>query len=378
MKKTFATRYDHLVHSVRSGENPGFTVTILELLLANIYNLFPGLSLTEMHDLAKRLFVMQKRSILELQHLSEMMPGLDIVNNSGVKLDAPAIYCAYHYGAYRLIAPALMTQGCRLTIVMDKMVALEQEADFSMALLAHASEYGLPTDSFAFRDTSDGGLMRGMLRDLKQGRSLLLYLDGNTGTGKVGKKEEHSHAVPFMGHTLASRIGIPVLSQMAKVPIICVRNLRSDERPLENRMEFLPAIQPGTLSREQYIDLALRKMWGVIEEQARADPQHWESLRYINKYVRFAPHTAADPAERIVPGETRPLYFNRRRFSVRTDLPEEMLFDRQRMLLYRIDGQLRNLLRDVQHDAIGDLSVLDPSVVDWMNSKGFLATHPDL
>lgn len=366
-------RVEQLRENVRTGRDPGHDATTSELLIANVFNLLPGRTVEEMGRMAKEAYCAQKRGMIELECAGELTGGFEVVHEPGFDLGRDqAIFCAFHHGAYRLLSHVLMSAGYHVTVVMDRAVAEKSEADFGRNLAEHAESAGLAPDTFAFRDTSDPGLMRGMLRDLKQGRVLILYLDGNTGINRKGLRVDHTVKVPFLGKQLNSRVGIPALAHLAKVPVVPVRLLQSDEDLFWNRAEFLAPIHPEGEPRDVFIERALGILWGTVERQVSADPCRWESLRYANKYVDMASGSA--PVRSTV--QDGPVRFDFERFALRTDLAENMLFDRQKYLLYSIGETLTKVLETVRSEQHTDIRRigLDPAVIDWMRKHEFIRT----
>jgi len=116
----------------------GYEDHIQEILLANLYHICPERSWSDILHVSRRLFRNQKRAAIDLEHLSELTPDLDVQNESGVELGSePAIFCGSHYAGYRLIAPFLLGLRVPLTIVVDRHVAKAQSETFTEALTEH-------------------------------------------------------------------------------------------------------------------------------------------------------------------------------------------------------------------------------------------------
>lgn len=367
----FQHRVERLYTNVRSGRDPGYDATTSELFIANVFNLFPGRTVDEMSRMAREAYCAQKRGVIELDCAIELTPTIEIHQEPGFDLGRDqAIFCAFHHGAYRLISHVLMSLGYKVTIIMDRAVAERSEEEFGTNLAEHARREELSLDTFSFRDTSDVGLMRGMLRDLKQGRVLLLYLDGNTGINKKVARDDHTVDVTFLGKQLHSRVGIPALASLAKVPVVPVKMIQSDEDMFWNRVEFSAPIHPQDEERDAYIKRTLQILWGTIEQQVAIDPCRWESLRYSNKYIDMQSGVA--PSR--ITGKSGMLQFDHERFALRTDLAENMLFDRQNYLLYGIGDMLTGLLRSVREQDHRDIREmgLSPEVLNWMHKHEFI------
>ena len=65
-----------------------------------------------------------------------------------------------------------------------------------------------------------------MLRELKNGKSLLLYIDGNTGSGSNTMNNHNHLVVDFFSGKIFARKGIALLAHIAHSPIITVASYR--------------------------------------------------------------------------------------------------------------------------------------------------------
>jgi hypothetical protein len=370
MKSRYARRIEAMDKELRVKPELRYSEQIQEIVLANLYHLRPNLPWPDTVAAARTLYRNQRRATIDLQHLAELIPKVVVDDRTdGVVSRGPAIFCASHYAGYRLIAPILLSLGMAVTIVIDKHVARAQADMFSGALRKHCRRLGFPNDRFAFRDTSEHGLLLGLARDVRAGRSLLFYLDGNSGIDSSTARNDHTVAVDFLGHSLSSRTGIPQISAMTKAPVVPVRMSRAES--LEgNFAEFLQPMQFDGGDRDAFVRATLQTLWSLIGEQVDRDPTQWESLRYINKFVEFGARRPS-PAERL---SSDVVIFDFDRFSVRTDLREKIVFDRRTMLLYPIGDAVADLLdRLVRMPSGADLvrSDLPSSVVDWLIAKQF-------
>lgn len=352
----------------KSGE---FADQVQEVVLSNLYRLFPGASLAEMRQMSREAYFNQSRASIEVGYFSELVPQITLTDRSAFPwTSSPAVFVSYHIAGYRLLPAWLLHQGLKLTIVMDKSVAEHKEEKFSGALGAFLTKAGMANDTFRFRDTSDPSLVLKLVRDLKSGSSVLFYIDGNMGIDGKKPSEQHSLAVPFMDHQLHSRTGIPVIAHLAHAPVIPAMMSQSSELT-KNRVELFPAIIPSG-DRQEFVAKALTEVWGHCEDRVRTNPGLWESLRYVNKYVAY--RTAA-PSQSKPLGERDEVIFNYRRFAFRDDFDETVVFDRQEALLFTIGPKVTPFLKTLyekQEPARLDELKIPDYVGKWLHQKEIL------
>jgi lauroyl/myristoyl acyltransferase len=370
MTSRYVRRIEAMEAEVLRNPELRYEDAIQEIVLANFYHLCPELPWSAVLAAARALYRNQRRATIDLQHLAELMPQVDVRDRSGLSIGRePAIFCASHYAGYRLIGPLLMSLKVPVTIVIDRHVARAQGDSFSDALYRYARRMRLPKDCFVFRDTSEPSLLLGLARDVRAGRSLLFYLDGNSGSDASTARNDHTIAVDFLGNRLTSRAGIPSLSAMTGAPVVPIRMSRS-AGVTENLAEFLPAMRLGNDDCSTFVRNVLQMLWSLIGEQVEVDPTQWESMRYVNKFVRFGADRR-DPADRLPTGT---IVFDRDRFSVRPDLKEKIIFDRRTLQLHTIGDPLATLLEQLLAMEPGaDLtdSGLPPDVLGWLVQKQF-------
>jgi lauroyl/myristoyl acyltransferase len=370
MTSRYVRRIEAMEAEIHRNPDLRYEDAIQEIVLANFYHLCPNLPWNAVLIGARALYRNQRRATIDLQHLAELMPKIEVRDRSDLSIGREAaIFCASHYAGYRLIGPLLMSLKVPITIVIDRHVARAQGDRFSDALNRHARRKHLPAGSFLFRDTSEPGLLLGLARDVRRGRSLLFYLDGNSGSDASTARNDHTVAVDFLGNRLTSRAGIPSLSAMTGAPIVPIRMSRAVQLT-ENIAEFLPAMRFATGDRGQFIHDTLQTLWGLIGQQVEADPTQWESMRYVNKFVRFGTDRR-DLAARLPAGR---IIFDRDRFSVRPDLKEKVVFDRRTLQLHTIGDTLAMLLERLLAMEPGcDLTEtgFSPDVIGWLLQKQF-------
>ncbi|MHB8742056.1 MAG: lysophospholipid acyltransferase family protein [Sulfuricaulis sp.] len=301
---------------------------------ANVFHLLPQVPVDAHPELLRQIYFNQRRAHADQYHLDVLLRN---VTEEGVGLSAifggrPSIVCAYHYGAYRLVLPHLMTRGVKVSMLIDHRVAQAQGTDFQDILGRMCAQRGLPAENFRIRDTANPSMLLSLMRDIRAGYSVLVFLDGNIGADRDPGESAHTIPVPFLDATLHSRGGVAALSHMARCPIVPVLTPRTHEAVWASRFEALAPIVPENEARDAYVRRACAAMWSPLDWILRVDPLPWESWRYVDRSLDLdqlqarhrLSHDDADPAQ---------VMFDDQRYALSDENDEPVLFDR---LTYRV------------------------------------------
>ncbi|UVO55978.1 hypothetical protein [Sphingomonas sp. SUN039] len=242
--------------------------------------------------------------------------------------------------APRIVPAVLAHAGLDLTLLIDKDVNAQQGEQFAQAIGAETAAMGWRPDRVTIRDTSSPSFMLSVLRDLKRGRSVLVYIDANKGLRPSSERnEENLAAIPFLGHELLSQRGIVALSARSGAPLRSILATRDDLDCGPYRFSIAP-IDVADDSEAS----ACAKLWQPLEAAIRIDVQPWEALRYANQYINFAPRSVAKSRT----GASEANAFNHFRFRViEFEDDDTYLYDRFARRLRKVSGRLAALLRHV-------------------------------
>jgi hypothetical protein len=121
-----------------------------------------------------------------------------------------------------------------------------------------------------------------MMRALKKGKSLFVYLDGNTGVNSG--KEKHV-VVEFMAGRLWVRKGIAVLAQLMQCPIYPLSCLRTSLYSLDysTAEAIIPPKdkQPDPL----FVQRTMQTLYKQLEEIVYTQPFQWECWLYLHQFM---------------------------------------------------------------------------------------------
>lgn len=310
---------------------------------ANVENILPSIPRSEHETLFRNLLLNQMYTTFDQQCLT----AGDLVTFRGEhgpvsQPDGPRIYCTYHFGSYRLLTSVLFRRGVDCVLLVGSNVNRHQSEDMTEHIDALRQKHGL-TNVFRIVDAGSPSAALTILRELKAGRSLIVFVDGSPETTPEPHEIDQFLTVRFGQRRLLTRKGVGYLSHAAGVPIVPVVNYRKPD--LTNVMHCLRPIRPIKHSdRELYCQEAMQQLYDGFWTYLTQYPTQWEGWTYIHSFLepsKIAQHVRfADRPEHPA--------FNEDRYSL-CDLEQApILFDRRLYQTYEISEDLRDLLLNLR------------------------------
>ena len=248
------------------------------------------------------------------------------------------VFCTAHLGSYRLLNAALAAAGVQFALVVDARTVAEQGERFTRSFQRIAARRGSPM-RLALLDAEAGNVGLQVLRLLRRGVSVVFYIDGNTGTGGMARRDEGMTRVRFFGQTLYARRGIAYLAHTARAPLVPVLNERTaiDARTLT----FHPPIAPlDGEDRASFSAAATQRVYDLLTEYLERVPTQWEGWLYV---YRFLDTDALRPAEALAHDEPPAVLRDDDILSVDADRFALLRAREDRMLLDRATLSARTL-----------------------------------
>lgn len=305
---------------------------------ANVQNILPSIPRSEHETMFRELLLQQLFTTFDQKCLT----AGDLVKIRGMqdllkRSNSPKIYCTYHLGSYRLLTSVLFRRGVDCVLMVGSNMNRSQGADMTEHIEALRQKHGLTN---VFRVVEAGSQSAGLtvLRELKAGRSLIVYVDGSPETAPEQGEEDKFLTVRFGQSRVLTRKGVAYLSHAAGVPIVPVVSYR--EPDLTNVLHCLKPIRPISHSdREMYCQEAMQQLYDAFWPYVNKYPGQWEGWNYIHSFLM--PEKLKKGVYGIKP--IRPV-FNQDRYSL-CDLEQApILFDRKLYQTYEITEDLRDLL----------------------------------
>lgn len=248
---------------------------------ANVLHFMPNSDPKEHIAAFKQVCLHQHLSWRDLDDCRYRQPLIKGMEDSFIDRlkNSPGIICTYHSGSYRLINKILAEAGVPFALLVNRAV-LQQESD------SFQKQYDRAAPKFPqmleLIDAEEPTALIKMLRALKSGKNLLVYVDGNTGSSS---NKENNVVVDFMAGKLSVRKGVAVLADLAKSPIYPIVCSRVDLN--EVVFEVQDAIVPSLTNQRNvsHIQQTMQKLYRNLESVLEKDPFQWECWLYLHQYM---------------------------------------------------------------------------------------------
>lgn len=335
---------------------------------AGLLNYLPNIHFEEHETIFKRILLHQRLSVLEQGNLHV----LDSCQLEGFTAETlvllrskPAIICTFHLGSYRLLNLLLAQHEIPFALVASDHVVQTQGAVFADL---HRQLHGSNLSLISAEGPSSAIKM---LRELKNGKSLLIYIDGNTGTGKHTIDNQNSCQVSFLNQRIKARRGIGFLAHVAGVPVLpafCYRRAIDDLR-----LKFFSFISPeGQQDRDSFATDLVQTIYNMAAPYIKQYPEQWEAWLYLPKVAQLV-----NP----FPGEKRPeanlskgdVKFDTFRFGLFKTASKNYIFDKSNFLSYPITDHLYSKLSSATKNSTC-YDGIDAKTYDELLKNGVLIT----
>ena len=302
---------------------------------ANLTNFLPSIPKKNHVALYRDLLIHKTyenfdQQVLSIMEFTDIEGNVNLFNNPNQNF----IVSAFHLGSYRSIANLLLQKSHNFSVLVRKEIYAEQMDRFLLLNQRMHDRFGTPTGSTVLNAEDPSVLVR-MLRELRDGRSLLTYLDGNTGTDTQDKLVE----IDFLNQKILARQGLSYLSFMTKVPVVpvvCYR--KADGR---NVLHIGEPISPNNMTkREQYAQETTQSMFNFFGTFLNKYPEQWEGWHYVHKFLRPTP-----PSYPISQSIKKLVYsFNATRYDIFDLKTSPLLFDNTSYQTFEITPDLKEFL----------------------------------
>ncbi|WP_134090840.1 hypothetical protein [Olivibacter sp. XZL3] len=254
---------------------------------ANLHRFLPHIPWHEHARLFKEMALNQSLSLLDMQYATVFADNTlqTAVENLRDQLQAqPGIVVTFHTGSYRLLNFLLTKAGVPISLVVSKHTYMKEGEAFREAF----RKLGNGTGHFDLIVAEQPQALLRMVRSLKDGNNLLLYMDGNTGMrARLNQLEE----ISWFGKPLFVRRGVPYLAHAAQVPIYPVL---SERGATGVDLLILSKIDPaGFVQRTAFIAETCQHLYALLEAVLQKQPEQWTCWPYIHR--NLGPSISGNP-----------------------------------------------------------------------------------
>lgn len=345
--KTYTELRNNLVNNFKEGlkikENE-YLNGQLNMVSAALVNYLPETPIKQHEEIFKNILLHKKLSILE-QSTYEALDYVEMENLTveilGQLKTKPVIICTFHSGSYRILNLFLTKNKIPYSLVMGKDVVQQEGASF------HSLYNSLPGNNeqsdFNIIDAEKANVGLQMLKELKKGRSLLLYIDGNTGAGAATTKNDNRCTVNFLNQQLYARKGIAFLAHAAKVPIVTIVSYR---KSWENIcLKFCDPIFPdANKERAIFAEEATQHIYDLFAHTIKKYPEQWEGWLYIHKAANIINPTSSIQQRKRAGAGSEKISLDSFRFGIFKLNGISFLMRKDNYSFYEINNQVYDLL----------------------------------
>ena len=267
-----------------------------QVVSASFRNFLPSLKYTEHESNFFKLLTNQRQSYFE-QSLQDVPENLK-VRFHGYALqdikDSPGVIATFHSGSFRMIGHYLAKNDIPFVLVVSK-DGMQKETElvdfkYDNKKIEHLG--------FNLINANDKNSLLRINRELREGKNILVYVDGNTGTGNdlTGR---NLLSIPFLNQHIKVRAGAAFISYLSKSPIYPVVSTRQWKRvPC---LDFFSPILPNKeRNRQIFIEQAILRIYKHLEKAVSKKPWQWESWLHLHEHADIVNPIAEQISEPII------------------------------------------------------------------------------
>ncbi|MFB2121224.1 hypothetical protein [Parapedobacter sp. 2B3] len=192
----------------------------------------------------------------------------------------PSIVCTYHLGSYRLLPHWLMARGVSICTLLATDV-LEAQGEGMLALAANTCLRNGATCTLIDAQRPKAGLQ--MRTALRQGKTIVAYLDGNTGT-LPNNRSTNAITIPFLHGEMRVRTGLATLANIARVPLYSMVS-----EPVVGREATIRCLQviapPKGKERPIFAYTATDELYGDLQSVVKRHPWWWDGWLSVHEQL---------------------------------------------------------------------------------------------
>jgi len=277
------------------------------------------------------------------------------------------IYCTFHMGSYRMIIPALLKSNIDLAVVLAKDTLDEQHASIIRIHEKLKEEYHL-TNTLDFIDAESSMGAIKMIRALNSGKSLLFYIDGNTGVNGKNITDEKLLPINFFQYIINVRKGIAYIAHKCNVPIILgLSHYLSDD--IINIRYYNPIeVNEQDHDVKVFSERTIQTIYDQFSELLVKYPSQWEGWLYLHSILDEKNFCISEQEQDL--NKDQEYVYDKKRFSYFIFRERHCILDKQTFQVYPVDKELIYILETNSKFKYKD-EVIPQGVFEFLYSKGF-------
>lgn len=316
---------------------------------ASLFRLCPQISYSRHKSIFEKILFNLQLLDIEEKNIQSFSENFEVIDKEGslnkAQKGQPFLFCCFHTGAYSIIPALLANQSLDFGFLSNQTLTKTKGEHFMEVHRKYCEQHKINSTMQLINVEENKGIWKA-IRMLKEGKSLIIYADGNTGSNYSKKESQNTVRVNFLGEDLHIRQGIAFLSYTCNIPIIPVlssREYQNSELKLKRKYTLLPAIYPtkfigkidNKISKEEFAVQTMQKLYTILENQITKNDEQiseWEGWIFVNRFFKelqkpiFLP-TKNDSDKNIKDKINSPYIFNEERFAL-IESQKNTLFDK--------------------------------------------------
>lgn len=311
---------------------------------AELLHFLPDIPFSNYGDIFNKILFNIRLNKLE-QEFPSVMEDVSITNfpieTANFIKKNPCIFCAWHFGAYKSINHFLAQKGIPYALVISKNILQSEGNNFIENFNKIYGDSHQTQLSIIDAESPQAGLK--ILRNIKEGKSILFYIDGNTGSGSTVDNENNC-CIDFLNGKIFARKGIAYFSHLAKTPILPIITYRKGR----NRIIFefgdlmFPDIEKD---RNEFATDCTQKLYDLIAPKIKMFPDQWEAWMYLYKVMKWN-NSKLEQIDFNPEFLSQKLIFNSMLFGIYKFEESYFLFNKKHFISFAINRDIYNFLKE--------------------------------
>lgn len=306
---------------------------------ASLSNYLPQISFSKHENIFKNIFLHQQLSMFEQSFYD--LPDYVVYENLNREVrrlleKGGSIICTFHTGAYRLINLFLAKHKLPFTLVLSKEAMETQGRDFEK-MFAEINKGDTGQADLKLIDAESPSSALNMIKDIKKGRNLVIYIDGNIGAGNETNSNQNNCIIDFLNQKIFARQGVGYLANTLQVPVITVVSYRKSFSDIRLRF-FDPIYSDDQKDKAAAAARITQHIYDLVAPIIKEYPDQWDAWLYLHKVS----NVMIKPAEMVaaLPSPEDKLIFNSSSFGIFKVIQNSFLFKKCNYKSYKISSEV--------------------------------------
>jgi lauroyl/myristoyl acyltransferase len=315
------------------------------IVSACLSNYLPDININDHKQIFKNIFLHQQLSMFE-QSFYEL-PDYVVYENLNREIwdilrKKISIICTFHTGSYRLINLFLARNKIPFSLIISSDVLQKQGHSFEK--MFNEINQGYTThEGLRLIDAESPNSALQMIKELKKGRNLVIYIDGNSGAGSETISNNNKCEINFLNQKIFARQGVGFLAQTMQVPVLTVASYRKSLTDIRLKF-FTPLFSNPFQDRALFAKKITQDIYDLVSPIIKQYPEQWEAWLYLHKVADSSGNNTIREEMAILPAANDKLRFNSSCFGIFKIVKETFLFQKNNYKSYRISDTVYNLL----------------------------------